>query len=804
MAPRDRRQIRYEQFVKPQRRRWPWFALSAALFALAAAAAYAFLNHPSDPTHTPPALSSAGGPVANETYQWRHVAIGAGGFITGLSVDASGKTLVVRTDVYGAYIWDAGANRWMQLVTAASMPAIDRVQDGMAEGAYEIAVAPSRADRIYLAIKGYVYRSDNRGQAWQLAGAGNPFPVVWNANAAYRLGGPYLAVDPANPDLVLLGTPAAGLWRSTDAGGHWQKIDSVPASTAPAGGPVAGGIKIWFEQPAGGQPTGRIFALSPGHGMSVSSDHGAHFAPLANRGDQPMNLRHGVFDRQGRFFGVDDAAQSVWSYHDGGWHDLGHESGLPARIYGAIAANPRTDQVVLFDQGGAGYASTDGGQSWRSISHSSSVGAGDPPWLRVSDAAYFATADIRFDPKVPNRLWVAAGMGVFHADLGPDVSVAAWQSQSRGIEELVANDVVQAPGHAPIFGGLDFGMHVKSDLNAWSTTFGPNERSLISVQQLDWTPADPDFIVTNASDVRIGCCAEDGNAVMAGFSRDDGQHWTKFHTLPTPPGTRDDDPWRMSFGSIAVSSGNPDNIVWEPAYNRQPYYTTDRGKSWHPVNLDGATGDNPGSFAQIWYQRKTITADKTTGGTFYFMHSGEPPNEALTGLWRSTDLGASWQRVFPGQIAPNSGFAAKLRSVPGHAGHLFFTSGVADTSDTGLRRSSDGGATWTMVPRVTRVDDIAFGKAAPRADYPAIYISGKVGGLYGIWRSLDNAASWQRLVDFPVGTLDQVTAVGADPDVFGRVYLGYKGSGWIWGEPAPCQEAPLRGLSSDQCSRIEQ
>jgi hypothetical protein len=45
------------------------------------------------------------------------------------------------------------------------------------------------------------------------------------------------------------------------------------------------------------------------------------------------------------------------------------------------------------------------------------------------------------------------------------------------------------------------------------------------------------------------------------------------------------------------------------------------------------------------------------------------------------------------------------------------------------------------------------------------------------------------LAEFPVGRLDQVTAVAADPDVFGRVYLGYAGSGWIWGEPAPCKQS---------------
>ena len=144
MEPRERRTVRYEDFVTPRRRRWPWIVGVVILLALAAGLA-AFWLHGTGQAHTPPpALSQAGAPIAHETYQWKHVAIGGGGMISGLSSDASGKTFVARTDVYGAYIWDAAANRWSQLVTAASMPEANHAQNGAAAGVYEIVVAPSR------------------------------------------------------------------------------------------------------------------------------------------------------------------------------------------------------------------------------------------------------------------------------------------------------------------------------------------------------------------------------------------------------------------------------------------------------------------------------------------------------------------------------------------------------------------------------------------------------------------------------------------------------------------------------------
>jgi photosystem II stability/assembly factor-like uncharacterized protein len=805
MQQRDRNAIRYDQFVKPRRRRWPWVLLLVVIvLAALAAAAFAWMDMPTERPSPPPALSKAGGPVANESYRWKAVAVGGGGYISGISIDRTGKTMVARTDVYGAYIWDAGANVWKQLITAGAFPAADRMQDGIADGVYEIVVADSDPTRIYMAVKGKVYRSDDRGASFVLASAGNPFPLTWNANSEYRADGPYMAVDPVDPNLVLLGTPENGLWRSANAGASWARVASVPASIdrLPAPGMQAPGATLWFERAALGKPTGRIFAMASGRGMFVSSDRGVTFSPLASSTAHPLALHRGVFDRNGVFFGVDGLAKTVWSYRDGRWHNLTSESGLESKDFVTIAANPRSDQIILFDRGGAGYQSTDVGKSWSHVSHSASVGAGDPPWLKTSDEAFFTTGHVLFDPVIPNQLWVAAGAGIYHADMPPGNSVAAWVSQTRGIEELVTNDVIQAPGQSPVFAAWDFGIHVKNDLNAYSTTFQPNERGLIAAQQLDWTPADPGVVVTNASDTRMGCCSEDGNSVMAGYSRDGGRHWSKFAMLPTPPGTKPEDPWRMSFGTIAVASNDPENIVWEPAFNRTPFYTRNNGRSWDPVRLPDAIGDNPGSFEHHWYQRKTLTADKTAPSTFYLYHSGDAPNPGLLGLWRTTDGGAGWQRMFSGEIAPASNMAAKLRSVPGHAGHLFFTSAFAYISDTVLRRSVDGGATWTEVPEVTRVDDVAFGKAAPGASYPAIFVSGRVGGVYGIWRSVDDAASWHRLVDFPVGTLDQVTVVGADPDVFGRVYVGYKGSGWIWGEPAVCTAAPYRSLATTQCSSV--
>ncbi|PJN94122.1 hypothetical protein CNY89_16390, partial [Amaricoccus sp. HAR-UPW-R2A-40] len=115
----------------------------------------------------------------------------------------------------------------------------------------------------------------------------------------------------------------------------------------------------------------------------------------------------------------------------------------------------------------------------------------------------------------------------------------------------------------------------------------------------------------------------------------------------------------------------------------------------------------------------------------------------------------------------------------------------------------DGGATWRRVAGVDNVDDLAFGAPAPGASVPTIFLSGRVDGGYGIWRSTDDAASWRRIGVFPVGSLDQVTVMGADPDRFGRVYVGYMGSGFVYGEPAACEPAPHAAFAAADCSAVE-
>ncbi|MDE2375117.1 MAG: hypothetical protein KGL96_12885, partial [Hyphomicrobiales bacterium] len=122
------------------------------------------------------------------TNTWQTLPVGAGGFVTGMDI-APDDTMVVRTDSYGAYLWNG--TQWQQLVTATSMPAafIPTNSVGASNagtGVYEIQIAPSNSNILYMMYDGYVFKSSNKGTTWTQTSFA---PVTESSNTAYRMDG---------------------------------------------------------------------------------------------------------------------------------------------------------------------------------------------------------------------------------------------------------------------------------------------------------------------------------------------------------------------------------------------------------------------------------------------------------------------------------------------------------------------------------------------------------------------------------------------------------------------------------------
>jgi hypothetical protein len=416
-------------------------------------------------------------------------------------------------------------------------------------------------------------------------------------------------------------------------------------------------------------------------------------------------VARGAFAPDGAFYAVEHERQRGWVLRGGVWSDLAAQ-GLPAAPFLGVAV--RGDQVLVSAAGGQMWCSADRGQSWTGMLHYQGAGAGDPPGWGCAPPAGSIWARSPSTLPIPTRCGPPPAPPFRAKAAQTCLWPVHWQSQARGIEELVATDIVQSPGRAPMFAALDFGIHVKADLGRFPP---PSGRSRASPSRRNrWrsrpqTPIlPPPTLPTRASAApRTGrACwrAPPAMAAKAGSV-----------SPPCPPRPA---PARKTRGAWPMarwpSAGDPGNIVWAPGRNRAPFVTADYGASWAQVHLPGEVGQATGSFPNIWINRKTPPPMAPRAGCSTSTTAARRP----TARWRPVAQ-QRWRAQLGAGVARRSGSGQRRRGQiargAGAAGHLFFTS-ASSGADQRLRRSTDGGEHWAPVPGVEQVDDIAFGKAA--------------------------------------------------------------------------------------------
>ena len=193
-------------------------------------------------------------------YDWKSVAIVGGGFVSGLAFHPREPGLMLaRTDMGGAYRRDRIPGPWQPLLDGLSLA------DTNLMGVESLDLDPNDPDALFLACgtytsptspNGALLRSFDRGRSWQRT----PLPFKLGANEGGRGNGERLAVDPNDGRVLYLGTRHDGLWRSTDRGASFQRVDSFPesawrrhASDGPApgwGGSDGRGTEQFEEPPA--------------------------------------------------------------------------------------------------------------------------------------------------------------------------------------------------------------------------------------------------------------------------------------------------------------------------------------------------------------------------------------------------------------------------------------------------------------------------------------------------------------------------------------------------------------------------
>jgi len=701
---------------------------------------------------TPTRVHAAGQPAA-AAYVWDSVAIGGGGFVTAIVPSRSEPNVAyARTDVGGAYRWDGKAGRWTALLDWVAED-----QTGFL-GIDALAIDPHNAANVWL-LAGIAYLNGGRTAILRSTDYGKTFSIVdvtaqfkTHGNGFGRQNGERLAVDPGSNRQLYLGSRRDGLFVSSDSGQTWQRNAALPVTTTPNDV----GINIVLPDPASIKD-GRAQRLfvgvsrfgSIGPNLYRSDDGGASFAPLPNAPTVLMPQR-AAFDGAGNLYitYADGAGPhpdksgsepmehgQVWKYTiaSGAWLDVTPKGWT--RPFAGVSVDPRNPQRLVVStintfipQGDAKgdriFISSDAGNSWTDvIARGYQRDEAGVPWLK-GHAIHWA-GSVEFDPSDPRAVWVTSGNGIFRS-ANIDASPATWTFTVAGLEETVPLGLVSMAGQPLVSAIGDYDGFVHDE---------PSRHGRIHHPEIGTTTG------LDAAALRPQTMVRLGDAML--ITRDGAKTWTR---TPTLQGKR---------GRVAISADGA-TLVHTPQGSTTLFRSVDAGASWTPVR--GLAGRD-----------LRAVADPRHPNVFYAYDE--------KALMVSTDGGAT----FAPRAALPAGGSRLIRPAPGRAGDLW-----APLKDGGLRRSLDGGASFTRIANIGYCGAVGFGKAAPGQDYPSVYIWGSLDGERGIYRSLDQGATWQRINDarHQYGGPGDGHFIVGDMNRFGVVYMSTAGRGIVYGRPA--------------------
>ncbi len=754
-----------------------------------------------------------GGEDLTASYQFKPIKLGGGGFVTGLQIHPKeGGPIYARTDVGGVYRWDPVGSVWKQLIVAGGLPetvleaeAVDS-GDGTPGPGYRrvslyqtesIAIDPSDPEVLFVAAgnttsqPGTLLKSTDGGASFEEMN----LTVPMAGNASYRFFNERLAVKPDDSSVVLFGSRTEGLQRSTDGGMNWSRVETVPIGDAVEEGAAVGVGPVVFDP----STPERAYCSVAQTGIFRSDDAGATWEKISDQWADRMSCSQGVLY-------VARVGQGVSKYTvDGTWTSIdpgGDKSIADVAVDPADAAH-----LYAIRSGGQSlYRSTDGGENWTKLKPSSVSPEGralfqstNIPWVENTNVRdWLSVGTLVFDPREPGTLWFSEGMGVWKStDATPENDAPTFVNTSQGIEELVAGDILASPG-----GKVNLVMRDRVGFHRTHETLDEFPEEQIGLSQefgmgitLASSAGTPGFLVASVADSRTPPVmgGYDGWGVSSGFSEDGGETWEVFGSVDQS--SESNDPETLMFGEIVVSADDTDRLVWLPrlphwfikdgkaAYNEagRPeeaqaiHYSEDRGATWQRADI----GDYEDLRQEYLTIKRSLAADPVDGDTFYAYDTGGR-------IFASVDGGETWAERSAAGSLPSHAFSNVLRAVPGKAGHLWFASGWdyrGGAEHEGFYRSPDGGSTWSKAEGFSTTWQFGFGKPKIEGGYPTLFVYGRYQGEWGLYRSTDEGSTWELLSRWPLGIVDHVVTVAGDPDIFGRVYLGWAGNGFAYGTP---------------------
>jgi len=702
------------------------------------------------------------------TPAWQTAKLGGGGFTNAIQIFPDG-TKLARTDTNGFYLWAGSV--WQQLITTTSLPSGD-VQDIINGGdisgseitacAYTTqssATLTGSTNTLYAVWNAAIYKStsqgasgSNTGQA--VAGASGNDPTQKEMD-------PNIWCDPASGgQIAYVSVPGAAPLFTLNGGSSWATASGITAPTSPHGSLIASDPTSAVVSGA----TQTFYISSYGTGVYKTTNGGSSFSLTSGT---PTNLSAMWVDQFGVLWAIDYAGTSVHKFSSGTWSTPTSPGGIGAFAIDPVASSEATEHIVALNNGGEISSTTNGGSSWSSYVYYPATTSSQIPWIAAaggiaggpSSPTYLNVGKAGFDTS--SNLFTGTGVGAFSAT-APVANSSAYVTATAGIEQLVTYRLISPPGLPSLTSVADRGVFIQSNPDDYPAAQWTELTAIAAGRDVAYATGTPSTITTVTN-------SQIGSGDYSAFSTDGGNSWTRFTTLPNGS--------TLSGGMIAADSAT--DWIDVPGQGQNLYCTTNGSTSWAVASLPGSP--TPHWLNNDYLDRHVLAADPSNAGTLYAYNSGDGVYSTTTGC------GGTWTKVFSGYISPSAteGYNSTLLAVPGQTGHLCYTEGwnsgtQPDPYETFVC-STNGGASWPAVTNVLEVSAFGFGAAKPGGGGQAtVYIAGWVSGVYGVWYSTDNMSTWTQIGPYPQGNPGIPSEITGDPDVYGRVIVGYGGGGNVY------------------------
>jgi len=785
--------------------------------------------------------SSAFGQANAAGYTWGNVYTGAGGgYIPNIIFNPSQQNLIyARTDIGGAYKWNATTNLWVPLMDFTTWA------NWSSLGVESLATDPVNPNNLYImtgmytnawsTTNGTLLISNNQGSTFtQVA-----MPFKMGGNMPARNMGERLAIDPnLNSILFFAARSGNGLWESTNSGLTWSKVSSFPQPGTYAvlpgdvyQGDIIGPAWVVFDPRSGssGKATQTIYvgvAQPDGTNIYVTKNGGTTWAAVPG---QPTCTLTGT-QTTGTVACTNGASWSVASNAPG-----------PGFFPDRAVLAPTTGMLYITYSNGAGpYDGTMGDVQ----QYNTATGV----WTQIapvvpttaSGSDYFGYCGLAVDPQVPTTLMVSAFNSWW-----PDTifwrstnSGATWSqiwnwtsypsrsfmytlndSAAPWLNEGDTNPV--APIFAPELGWMVSGLAI-DPFNSNHMLYGTGMTMWGTENLTNWDAgtqfalSDASMGIEETSVLGLVSPPAGGGAHLYSVMGDIGGFiHTSMTTAPTFPwaipffGTRTSiDYAELSPTFMAmVGNGSPtaSPVVTSSAFT---YSAGTSETAWYAGAVDppGYTTGSGGTIAAaadasrvVWAPGSMVPFYSTSTGSSWTASTGAPAGGIIASdrvnplkfyyyaagqFYVSVNGGVTFTATAATGL-PVSGDPVSMKALPGVTGDVWVAGGSVANGMYGLWHSTNSGASFTKLTNVTQADVIGFGKAAPGGTYLTLFTNAEINGVRGIFASTNEGSTWTQINDaaHEYGAASQ--AMTGDPQVFGTVYVGTNGRGIIMGTGTP-------------------